>query len=231
MSGVVVDGQPVAASPGGRVDVPGIGDLVFIEQARRRRRAASTSTACASRSPIPQAAQTIGEPFVIGHLELTRPPRARRPVTTAPRATTARARGRPPGHDRDRPERHGADARRPLPSHAPAPLGPAAPGRARREHRERPALRVPGRRSRELLGRLRGRARRHRVAPRQRHLRRPRHAGRRGRRRPALAGGRQHPRAATACGSPTTPATPSTTRTCRHTRRPRSRARASPAAR
>ena len=89
VSGVVVDGQPVSASPGSSVDVAGIGTLVFVEQAPD---GAGGINVNALRVQVtdPTAAQTIGQPFVIGHLQLSATagtvPAA---TTTAPAATTA----------------------------------------------------------------------------------------------------------------------------------------------
>ncbi len=94
VSGVVVDGMAVFASPGGRVDVPGIGDLVFIEHAAAGSGGLNVNGLRVEVTDA-DAAQTIGEPFVIGHLELTTT-EGTAPVTTAPPATTApRARTAP----------------------------------------------------------------------------------------------------------------------------------------
>ncbi len=95
VSGVVVDGVAVSASPGSRIDVPGIGDLVFIEQAPTGAGGLNVNGLRLEVSD-PQAGQTIGQPFVIGHLELTttegaEPVTTAPPVTTTPRARTAPA--------------------------------------------------------------------------------------------------------------------------------------------
>jgi murein DD-endopeptidase MepM/ murein hydrolase activator NlpD len=70
VTGLTVDGQPVDAGPGSRVDVPGIGALVFLEQVSD---GAGGVQANALRVEVsdPQAAALIGQPFVLGHLELT----------------------------------------------------------------------------------------------------------------------------------------------------------------
>lgn len=123
VSGVVVDGQPVSASPGGRVDVPGIGTLAFIEQSPDGAGGISVNGLRVEVTD-PAAAQTIGQPFVIGHLELaatagtapavTAPPGATAPATTAP-ATTAPVE---PGGLRTTPSPATT-----APETAPAPLG------------------------------------------------------------------------------------------------------------
>ena len=101
VSGLAVDGQPVAAGPGSRVDVPGIGTLVFLEQSPV---AAGGVQANALRVEVsdPSAAALIGQPFVLGHLELSaaagtaaNPPAAAgaaaSPGTTTAPSTTAPA--------------------------------------------------------------------------------------------------------------------------------------------
>jgi len=92
-SGVTVDGVAVAAGSGSRVDVPGIGTLVFFEGSSDGPGAVQAN-ALRVEVTDPAAAALIGQPFVIGHLSLSAsegeasvPP----PATTAPRATTAPA--------------------------------------------------------------------------------------------------------------------------------------------
>ncbi len=69
-SGVVVDGVAIAAGPGSRVEVPGIGVLAFFEGVSGDPGAVRAN---ALRVDVtdPAAAALIGEPFVIGHLDLT----------------------------------------------------------------------------------------------------------------------------------------------------------------
>jgi hypothetical protein len=120
--GVVVDGRPVSVAPGGRVDVPGIGALLFVEQAADGAGGISVN---GLRVEVTDgaAAQIIGRPFVLGHLALsaeagtapavTAPPRTTAPATTAP-ATTA------PVEPGGLPTAPAATA---APETAPAPLG------------------------------------------------------------------------------------------------------------
>jgi hypothetical protein len=96
VSGLAVDGVPVAAGRGSRVEVPGIGALVFLEEAPD---GAGAVQANALRVEVtdPGAAALIGQPFVLGHVELQtaegEPPATATDgtATTAPRTTT------PPG--------------------------------------------------------------------------------------------------------------------------------------
>lgn len=69
VSGLTVDGAPVAAGRGSRVEVPGIGALVFLEEAPD---GAGGVQANALRVEVtdPAAAALIGQPFVLGHVEL-----------------------------------------------------------------------------------------------------------------------------------------------------------------
>ena len=123
VEGLTVDGRAVAAGPGSRVEVPGIGTLVLLESVAD---GAGGLRANALRVEVtdPQAASMIGQPFVIGHLDLSAdrgrrgagagagraehhrraapsPPRARarrRPAAPRPRPTRRRRRRwrRPP---------------------------------------------------------------------------------------------------------------------------------------
>ena len=98
VSGLTVDGQIRSAGPGSRVDVPGIGTLVLLESASD---GAGGLRANALRVEVtdPQAAGVIGEPFVIGHLDLSAiagreappPPATTAPEPTAPPASSAPA--------------------------------------------------------------------------------------------------------------------------------------------
>ncbi|WP_217923570.1 M23 family metallopeptidase [Miltoncostaea oceani] len=102
-SGVTVDGAPVPVGPGSRVAVPGVGALVFFETVAD---GTGGLRANALRVEVtdPAAAAVIGQPFVIGHLDLVAergaapaaeapadPPATTRPAApaTAPRAAAA----------------------------------------------------------------------------------------------------------------------------------------------
>ncbi|MGD9697248.1 MAG: choice-of-anchor P family protein [Thermoleophilia bacterium] len=69
-SGVTVDGQAVAVGPGSRVDVSGIGTLVFLEHVED---GSGGFRANGLRLEVtdPQAASVVGSPFVLGHLDLS----------------------------------------------------------------------------------------------------------------------------------------------------------------
>ena len=121
-SGVVVDGAPVSVGPGTRVDVAGIGTIVFLEQVAD---GAGGVRANGVRLEVtdPQAAAVIGQPFVLGHLDLSTrggaapaaPERDREP--REPRTTPARPAARPA------PDPDPSPATAPAPLLAPAPLG------------------------------------------------------------------------------------------------------------
>jgi murein DD-endopeptidase MepM/ murein hydrolase activator NlpD len=70
VQGLTVDGRSVAAGPGSRVEVAGIGTLVFLESVSD---GAGGLRANALRVEVtdPQAASLIGQPFVVGHLDLS----------------------------------------------------------------------------------------------------------------------------------------------------------------
>ena len=93
VSGVTVDGQAVQASPGGSVEVPGIGRLLLVERSTDGEGGINVNGLRVEVTD-PTAAQTVGQPFVIGHLELsasagTAPAAtAPAPVTTAPATTS-----------------------------------------------------------------------------------------------------------------------------------------------
>jgi murein DD-endopeptidase MepM/ murein hydrolase activator NlpD len=95
VSGLTVDGSPVAAGRGSRIAVPGIGALVFLEESAD---GAGGVQANALRVEVtdPAAAALIGQPFVLGHVELAAaegaPVGPAPPVTTGPRTTTGPAR-------------------------------------------------------------------------------------------------------------------------------------------
>ncbi|MGE3139760.1 MAG: choice-of-anchor P family protein [Thermoleophilia bacterium] len=101
-SGVTVDGTAVSAGPGSRVEVPGIGALIFFESVAD---GSGSLRANALRVEVsdPAAAAIIGQPFVIGHLELTAAEgTAPAPATTAPGTTTAPR--EPAPRERDAPD-------------------------------------------------------------------------------------------------------------------------------
>lgn len=85
VSGLVVDGVPASAGLGSRVDVPGVGTLVFLEQVSD---GAGGVRANGVRLEVtdPQAAAVIGQPFVLGHLDLSASAGSGT-VTSAPPAT------------------------------------------------------------------------------------------------------------------------------------------------
>ena len=156
VSGLSVDGAPVAAGPGSRVEVPGIGTLVFMEQVSDGAGGRPRQRACAWRSPTPTRRRSSGSPSCSATSTSRRPP-ARRPRRA--RAAQARARragsapaGTVPGTTAA-PPRPGRRSRR-THRHA-GPARAAAPRGARGRHRHRRGLRLPGRRRRELHRRLR----------------------------------------------------------------------------
>lgn len=135
-SGVVVDGAAVAAGPGTRVEVAGIGTLVFLEQVSD---GAGGVRANGVRLEVtdPQAAVVIGQPFVLGHLDLS----------TAEGTAPAEAEPEPaPARPRAKPARPAAD---PEPAPAPVPvaepeLAPlVAPSPLGLPRRDAPAVSVP----------------------------------------------------------------------------------------
>jgi hypothetical protein len=94
VSGLVVDGEPVPAGLGSRVEVAGIGTLVLMEHVIGDDGSVQANALRVEVSD-PAAAAVIGQPFVIGHLSLSagpgaapsRPPAepAPEPSRTAPR--------------------------------------------------------------------------------------------------------------------------------------------------
>jgi murein DD-endopeptidase MepM/ murein hydrolase activator NlpD len=92
VSGLTIDGAGVAAGRGSRVEVPGIGALVFLEEAAD---GAGGVQANALRVEVtdPAAAALIGQPFVLGHVELQTDegdaPDTDAGTATAPRTATA----------------------------------------------------------------------------------------------------------------------------------------------
>lgn len=115
VSGLSVDGVAVAAGPGSRVEVAGIGALVFLEQVAD---GAGGVRANALRVEVadPQAARVIGQPFVVGHLDLTATA-GRDPDDSDPRDPAPRPRV-------DRPRPSPASPAKPDPSGAPRPATP-----------------------------------------------------------------------------------------------------------
>ncbi len=121
VTGLTVDGQAVAAGPGSRVEVAGIGTLVFLESVAD---GAGGLRANALRVEVtdPQAASLIGQPFVIGHLDLSA--LAGAPAPDPPEPAPEVERPRPPAatpapsRPRDEPEPAVA-----APLSDPAPLG------------------------------------------------------------------------------------------------------------
>jgi murein DD-endopeptidase MepM/ murein hydrolase activator NlpD len=117
VEGLTVDGRAVAAGQGSRVDVPGIGALVLLESVAD---GAGGLRANALRVEVtdPQAASLIGQPFVIGHLDLSAAAGAEASASQAAEPATAPA---------TNPAEPAAPARRrraPAPEPAP-PTGPA----------------------------------------------------------------------------------------------------------
>ena len=181
--------------PGAASRCPGIGTIVFMEQVSDgaggvRANALRVEVTDPhggdgrSASPSSSATSTSRPPPARRRPRPSRPRAARRGPAAPPRAARDgpapdRARGRPGGADRRPPPRSGCRA------------GGRAAGDDRRPTRGY-VFPVVGRR--QLHRRLRRAPGRHRLAPRQRPLRRPRDAGRGGRRRHALEGRRQHPR-------------------------------------
>ena len=83
VQGLTVDGRAVAAGPGSRVEVAGIGTLIFLESVAD---GAGGLRANALRVEVsdPQAASVIGQPFVVGHLDLSATAGAEGPEPAAP---------------------------------------------------------------------------------------------------------------------------------------------------
>jgi murein DD-endopeptidase MepM/ murein hydrolase activator NlpD len=123
VEGLVVNGAAVSAGPGSRVPVEGIGTLVFLERADTERGVRLNGMRVEITDP--DARRIIGDPFVIGHLDLEAS--AGEPAT-APGPTTAPAPRTAPGRSRTAParrtpRRQAVPAPRPAP--APDPRGPA----------------------------------------------------------------------------------------------------------
>lgn len=123
VGGLVVDGRPVAAGPGSRVEVPGIGALVLLEHVAD---GAGDVQANALRVEVsdPAAAAVIGQPFVIGHLSLSAQQRPAAPEPAPRAAAPAPTRTAPeapaPRREPAAPRTESAPA---SPITAPAPLG------------------------------------------------------------------------------------------------------------
>jgi murein DD-endopeptidase MepM/ murein hydrolase activator NlpD len=123
VEGLVVNGSPVSAGPGSRVPVEGIGTLVFLE----RSDTATGVTLNGMRVEItdPAARGIIGDPFVIGHLDLSASPGAEPPPETTPATTTTEP---APARTTPRPR---ATPRRPAPRERPSGARPVDPAPAR----------------------------------------------------------------------------------------------------
>ncbi len=114
VTGLTVDGAAVAAGPGSRVDVPGIGTLIFLEQVAD---GAGGLRANGVRLEVTDAhaSSVIGEPFVLGHLDLA--------VTEGTGPPPPDPSGAPAGGTKPpKPARTS-----PAPSSAPSPAPEAAP--------------------------------------------------------------------------------------------------------
>jgi hypothetical protein len=87
ITGLVVDGVPVDAGPGSRVDVAGVGTVIFLEHVADGE-GGLRANALRLEVTDPQAATVIGEPFVLGHLDLSAspgpPPAAAEPAPPDP---------------------------------------------------------------------------------------------------------------------------------------------------
>ncbi len=120
VEGLTVDGRAVAAGPGGRAEVPGIGTLVLLESVAD---GAGGLRANALRVEVtdPQAAGVIGQPFVIGHLDLSAVAGVEAPEPPPPAPATTPRPIAPPEEPGPAPPARGPSA--PAPLAEPAPLG------------------------------------------------------------------------------------------------------------
>jgi murein DD-endopeptidase MepM/ murein hydrolase activator NlpD len=137
VEGLTVDGRAVAAGQGSRVDVPGIGTLVLLESVAD---GAGGLRANALRVEVsdPQAATLIGQPFVIGHLDLSAAAGAEAPDPTA--AEPAPAEPAEPADPRPGPR---APAPEPAPATGPAAGPLAAPAPLGLPRRQAPEIALP----------------------------------------------------------------------------------------
>jgi murein DD-endopeptidase MepM/ murein hydrolase activator NlpD len=124
VEGLTVDGRAVAVGQGSRVEVPGIGALVLLESVAD---GAGGLRANALRVEVtdPQAAALIGQPFVIGHLDLSAAAGAEAPASQAAEPATSPAEPAAPARRRRAPAPEPAPPTGPAggPLAAPAPLG------------------------------------------------------------------------------------------------------------
>jgi hypothetical protein len=139
VEGLTIDGQAVAAGPGSRVEVAGIGALVFLESVSD---GAGGLRANALRVEVtdPQAASVIGQPFVIGHLDLSAVAGAEEPAPVAPsEPATSPAEPAAPSPRPRGPNRPRSRTEQEPPSSAPLP----APGGIGLPRREVPEIALP----------------------------------------------------------------------------------------
>jgi murein DD-endopeptidase MepM/ murein hydrolase activator NlpD len=122
VEGLAVDGRAVAAGPGSRVEVAGIGTLVFLESVADG--AGLRANALRVEVTDPQAAALIGQPFVVGHLDLSAVAGAEAPAPEPAAPSTAPG-AAGPGSAGGAPPRR---ARTPSPRPTPDPEPPAAEG-------------------------------------------------------------------------------------------------------
>jgi hypothetical protein len=135
VEGLTVDGRAVAAGPGSRVEVAGIGTLVFLESVSD---GAGGLRANALRVEVtdPQAASVIGQPFVVGHLDLSatagaegqEPAAPSEPATSPAEPSAPSPRPRTPGPARSTTEPEVAPV-------APLPAPPSSASRGARSRR------------------------------------------------------------------------------------------------
>ncbi|MEQ8834393.1 MAG: M23 family metallopeptidase [Miltoncostaeaceae bacterium] len=102
VEGLVVNGAPVSAGHGSRVAVEGIGTLIFFE--RSYDGDGLSINAMRVEVTDPAAREVIGEPFVVGHLDLSAEP-GEPPATPPPAATTEPPPATTPPSTTDAPER------------------------------------------------------------------------------------------------------------------------------
>ena len=187
----MVDGQPVAPGRGAGSTCRASARSSSSSSLRRRRRVLQANALRVEVSD-PAAAAVIGQPFVLGHLELSAtpgtaapargaglatPPRLRAPRPTAPATRRRARRGGRPRRPRRRRRPSGCPAGRPRRSRIPRTAGYVFPVVGRRRFTDdygAPRADTGWHHGNDLFA--------------------PRHAGRGGRRRHPLAGRRQHAR-------------------------------------
>ena len=219
VTNLVVLGASVAATPNAKITLGDWGYAIALEQAvtdqntTQRRGHRGFVVGLHVHLTADHGGLPAGTEIFIGYAEAA----ATAPKASRIRRRALRLRARRDPHDHEpAPPPAGAPPRASSGAES-AAGGPAAPDRRR--------LRLPGLRAGLVLGRLRGRPRRHGLAPRQRHLRAARRAGPRGHGRDTLPRRLEHRSAATASGSATCRGTSSTTPTCLRTPRWRGTAR------